>query len=93
MPSQPPPEQWMPVDRGRLTSMIDKLVAVQMDLKPLCDETGTKIREATAHITIAEACEVLQSAIDDLKRVIFSLEGPPGMIESRSSSTKNRGST
>lgn len=69
--------------------MIDKLVAIQLDLKPLCDVTGSKIQEATSHITIIEAREVLQSAIDDLKQVIFSLEGLPGMVESPSSSTKN----
>jgi len=92
LPSQPQPDQWMAVDRRRLTSMIDKLVAVQLDLKPLCADTGTKIQEATAHITIVEACEVLQSAIDDLKQVIFSLEGLPGMVESPSSSTKKGGS-
>jgi hypothetical protein len=80
----------MAVDRRRLTSMIDKLVAVQLDLKPLCDDTGSKIQEA--HITIVEACEVLQSAIDDLKQVIFSLEGLQGMVESPSSSTNKSGS-
>jgi hypothetical protein len=82
----------MAVDRSRLTSMIDKLVAVQLDLKPLCEETGSKIQDATSHITIVEACEVLQSAIDDLKQVIFNLEGLPGMVESPSSSTKKSGS-
>ena len=88
MPSQPQPDQWMAVDRSRLTSMIDKLVAIQLDLKPLCVDTGSKIQEATPHTTIVEACEVLQSAIDDLKQVIFSLEGLPGMVESPTSSTK-----
>ncbi len=82
----------MAVDRRRLTSMIDKLVAVQLDLKPLCEATGRKIQEGTSHITIVEACEVLQSAIDDLKQVIFSLEGLPGMVESPSSSTEKGGS-
>ena len=92
MPNQPRPEQWMAVDRHRLTSMIDKLVAVQLDLKPLCDETRTKIQEATAHTTIVEACDVLQSAIDDLKQVIFTLEGLPGTMESPSLSTRDSGS-
>jgi len=82
----------MAVDRYRLTSMIDKLVAIQLDLKPLCDDTGSRIQEATAHATIVEACEVLQSAIDDLKQVIFTLEGLPGMAEPPSSSTRGSGS-
>ena len=92
MPSQPQPEQWMAVDRYRLTSMIDKLVAIQLDLKPLCDDTGSRIQEATAHATIVEACEVLQSAIDDLKQVIFTLEGLPGMVEPPSLSARESGS-
>ena len=92
MPSQPQPEQWMAVDRHRLTSMIDKLVAVQLDLKPLCDDAGSRIQEATAHTTIVEACDVLQSAIDDLKQVIFSLEGLPGIVGSASLSTRESGS-
>lgn len=72
--------------------MIDKLVAVQLDLKPLCDESGAKIQEATAQITIVEACEVLQSAIDDLKQVIFGLEGLPEIVESPQSATRKSGS-
>jgi len=72
--------------------MIDKLVAIQLDLKPLCDETGSRIQEATAHATIVEACEVLQSAIDDLKQVIFALEGLPGMVEPPSMSARENGS-
>jgi hypothetical protein len=92
MPSQPPPEQRAPVDRSRLAAMIDKLVAVQMDLKPLCGDAGSKVREAKAQTIIAGACEILQSAIDDLKQVIFRLEGFPGMVESPPSSMKGSGS-
>jgi hypothetical protein len=92
LPSQPQPEQWMAVDRHRLTSMIDKLVAVQMDLKPLCGDARSKFHEAKAQAAITEACGVLQSAIDDLKQVIFSLEAMPGMVESPSSSAKESGS-
>ena len=91
MSSQPQLEQRMPVDRRRLTSMIDKLVAVQLDLKPLCGDAGNRVQEATAHTNIVEACEVLQSAIDDLKQVIFSLEGFPGNVLP-SSSTNGSGS-
>jgi hypothetical protein len=92
MPSQPPPEQLIPVDRSRLGAMIDKLVAVQMDLKPLCGNSGSKFQEAKAQTAISEACGVLQSAIDDLKQVIFRLEGFSGMVESPPSSTKESGS-
>jgi hypothetical protein len=74
VPSQKPPEQSMSIDRHRLTAMIDKLVAVQIDLKPLCADGGNAIRDPKDRATITEACAVLQSAIDDLKQVIFRLE-------------------
>jgi len=80
MSSQTPPERGMPVDRNRLEAMIDKLVAVQMDLKPLCENSGSELQGSKGR-TIAEACGVLQSAIDDLKKVILELEDLPGMTE------------
>jgi hypothetical protein len=92
MRSQSPPEQWTPVDRSQLAALIDKLVAVQLDLKPLCDDAGSKVEEAKVQTVVAEACEVLQSAIDDLKQVIFRLEGFPGMVESPPSLMKGSGS-
>jgi hypothetical protein len=92
MLSQPPPEQSTPVDHRRLAVMIDKLVAVQLDLKPLCDDAGSKVQETKVQTVIAEACEVLQSAIDDLKQMIFRLEGFSGMVESPPSSMKGSGS-
>jgi hypothetical protein len=91
MPRQPQPEQSMPVDQSRLAAMIDKLVAVQMDLKPLCGDPGSKFQQAKAQTNITEACEVLQSAIDDLRQVIFHLEGFSGMVESPPSSMKESG--
>jgi hypothetical protein len=72
--------------------MIDKLVAVQLDLMPLCNDTGNRIQEPTAHTMIVEACDVLQSAIDDLKQVIFSLEGFPGRGEPPPSLSRESGS-
>jgi hypothetical protein len=92
MPSQPPPEQSTPFDRSQVAALIDKLVAVQLDLKPLCDDSGSKVQQAKAQTVIAEACEVLQSAIDDLKQVVFRLEGFSGMVESSPSSMKESGS-
>lgn len=82
----------MPFDRSRLTTMIDKLVAVQMDLNPLCDDAGNAVRDPKDRATIAEACLVLQSAIDDLKQVIFSLDGFPGTAEAPRSSARASGS-
>ena len=79
MPDQPRSEQPTPAQRSRLAAMIDNLVAVQMDLKPLCEDKGCNIPEGHGRTTIAEACNVLQSTIDDLKQVIFELEGIPAM--------------
>ena len=79
MPDQQRSEEPTPVQRRRLATMIDNLVAVQMDLKPLCDDKGCNIPEGNARTAIAEACEVLQSTIDDLKQVIYELEGIPAM--------------
>lgn len=90
MPSQTQSDQSKPIDRGRLATMIDKLVAVQMDLKPLCEDGGNTIRNPRDRATITEACAVLESAIDDLKQVIFDLEGVPGVVQSLRSS-KARG--
>ena len=86
MPSQTQPKQSTPIDRPRLTAMIDKLVAVQIDLKPLCDDAENTARDPKDQATITEACVVLQSAIDDLKQVIFHLEGFPGMAPTPPSS-------
>jgi hypothetical protein len=82
----------MPFDRRRLTTMIDKLVAVQIDLNPLCDDGSKAVRDPKDRATIAEACDVLQSAIDDLKQVIFDLDGFSGTVESPRSSMRASGS-
>jgi hypothetical protein len=81
MSTQPPAELLESADRSRLTAMIDKLVAVQLDLKPMCDEPGNRVQEKTAQTTIAEACDVLQSAIEDLRQVIFRLDGFSDLVE------------
>lgn len=78
MPSQPRSENSMPVHHGRLATMIDTLVAVQIDLKTLCDHPADAAKDGRTHV-IAEACAVLQSAIDELKQVIREMEETPGM--------------
>jgi signal transduction histidine kinase len=63
-------------DHARLRSLIDKLVAVQLDLKPLCRDGGPRVQAHQVQTTLAAACEVLQLAIDDLRDVIHHLDGP-----------------
>ncbi len=78
MREQPGQKLWTPVDRSQLTALIDKIVAVQLDLKPLCHPAGGKrpLRQPP-ETTIAVACDILQSAIEDLRQVIQRLENLP----------------
>jgi hypothetical protein len=87
MPSQPRSENSMPVHHGRLATMIDTLVAVQMDLKALCDRPADAVAGGRSQ-SITEACAVLQSAIDELKEVIRELEGTSGMVDPASPSSQ-----
>jgi hypothetical protein len=64
-------------DHARLRSLIDKLVAVQLDLKPLCRDGGPRLEAHQVQTTLAAACEVLQLAIDDVREVIHHLDARP----------------
>jgi hypothetical protein len=59
---------------GRLEALLDKLVAVhavQMDLEPVCG-VGTERAQVVASLeSIADACEVLRSAIADVRGIIY----------------------
>lgn len=78
MPDQPSQTMWSATDRTLLTATIDKIVAVQLDLKPLCNPSESQAPlKAPAETTIAAACDILQSAIHDLRDVIHRLEDLP----------------
>lgn len=64
-------------DHARLRSLIDKLVAVQLDLKPLCRDGGPRADTSRVQITLAAACEVLQLAIEDVRDIIHKLDARP----------------
>ena len=56
---------------GRLEALLDKLAAVQMDLEPVCG-VGTARAQVVASLeSIADACEVLCSAIADVRGLIY----------------------
>jgi hypothetical protein len=78
MPEQPGQKMWVPNDRRLVTALIDKLVAVQLDLKPLCSPGGRPAPPHQIEMTIAPACDILQSAIEDLRDMIQRLEDLPG---------------
>lgn len=63
------------VNSARLAAVLDKLVTVQLDLTPLCGTTADTARAAATPEGIAEACEILQSAIADLRNIIHQADG------------------
>lgn len=67
------------VNSARLEALLDKLVAVQMDLEPVCGIGKHRTQVISPLITIAEACDVLRSAIADVRNIIYQADG---LIES-----------
>jgi hypothetical protein len=78
VPEQSGQKLWAPIDRSLVTALIDKIVAVQLDLKPLCNPAGGPFPREQVEMTITAACDILQSAIDDLRNIIQRLEDLPG---------------
>ena len=76
MPEQSRQKLWAP-DRSLVTALIDKIVAVRLDLKPLCNPAGPPFPQEHVAVTITAACDILQSAIDDLRNIIQRLEDLP----------------
>jgi len=63
------------VKSGRFGALLDKLVAVQMDLEPVCG-AGTEREQVVASLhAIADACDVLRSAIADVRNIIYQVNG------------------
>jgi hypothetical protein len=63
------------VKSGRFEALLDKLVAVQMDLEPICG-VGTERAQVVASLAaIADACSVLRSAIADVRNIIHQADG------------------
>jgi hypothetical protein len=76
MPKQPE-QTGNAQDHTRLRSLIDKLVAVQLDLKPLCGDGGPRVEAHQVQTTLVGACKVLQLAIEDVRDIIYHLDAPP----------------
>ena len=58
----------------RLESLLDKLVAIQMDLDPFCGTHAERPPIATPE-ALAGVCEVLYSAIADVRSMIHQVDG------------------
>jgi hypothetical protein len=74
------------VNSGRLSALLDQLVAVNLDLERLCGTPTARPQVAITPQAIAEACEILQSAIADLRNIVYQAEGlttPPATARKR----------
>lgn len=60
---------------GRFEALLDKLVAVQMDLEPVCGIGTQRAQLVSPHDAIADACHVLRSAIADVRNIIHQADG------------------
>jgi hypothetical protein len=63
------------VNSGRLAALLDKLVAVNLDLERLCGTPTARPQVPVTPQAIAEACDILQSAIADLRNIVYQAEG------------------
>jgi len=63
------------VTSARLGALLDKLVAVDLDLEPLSRANGNAARVVASADDIADACDTLHSAIADLRNFIHQLDG------------------
>jgi hypothetical protein len=60
---------------GRFEALLDKLVRVQTDLEPACGVGGESAKVVATVDSIAEASDVLSSAIADLRNIIYEANG------------------
>jgi hypothetical protein len=63
------------INSGRLGTLLDKLVAVQMDLEPVCGAGKERAQIVASLASIEGACEVLRSAIVDVRDIIHQVDG------------------
>jgi hypothetical protein len=61
------------VKSGRLEALLDKLVAVQMDLEPVCCVRKERAQVVASLDAIADACDVLRSAMADVRGIIYQV--------------------
>ena len=69
----------------RLETLLDKLVAIHIDLEPICSKDKVPPDVNAAVSTIADACEVLCSAIADVRNIIHQTHSLAGVTRERRS--------
>ena len=65
----------VPATSTWLEAILDKLVAVQMDLEPVCGVGAERVPVVAARDAIASACAILHSAIADVRSIIHQVDG------------------
>jgi hypothetical protein len=63
------------VTSAQLGALLDKLVAVDLDLEPISRANGKAAPVVASADDIAEACDILHSAIADLRNFIHQFDG------------------
>jgi hypothetical protein len=58
----------------RLEALLDKLVAVQIDLEPVCAISTARARAVVSLQLIDGACEILRSAVEDVRNIIHQVD-------------------
>jgi hypothetical protein len=62
------------VKSTRLEALLDKLVAVQMDLEPVCGAGTDRPPIPESFEIIVGACDIVYSAIADLRNIIHQVD-------------------
>jgi hypothetical protein len=61
-----------------LADLLDKLIAVDLELEPFSKAAGDPTQQrVAASAAIGQTCDVLRSSIADLRSIILEIEGMP----------------
>lgn len=63
------------VTSGRLGALLDKLLAVDLDLEPISSEQRESVAVLASPIAITDAYDILHAAIADLRNCIHEVDG------------------
>jgi hypothetical protein len=63
------------INSARLAVVLDKLVAIDFDLEPIARPSGERAPVIASPDAIADACDILRSAIVDLRNIIHEIDG------------------
>jgi hypothetical protein len=63
------------LDSERLEALLDKLVALRMDLDPVCVTSTALSQVVVPRELITAVCEILHSAVADVRSIIHQNDG------------------